>query len=71
MLETLEAETFCSGHADPVNRSAVNHHIEEMKKIQGKVKSLVEQGISLEEIKKGFPKNHAGLVEAIFNEIKK
>ncbi|MDH4258528.1 MAG: MBL fold metallo-hydrolase, partial [Candidatus Aminicenantes bacterium] len=54
MLETLDAEKFCSGHSDPVDRSAVKHHIEEMKQIQAKVKTLVEQGKSLEEVKKDF-----------------
>jgi len=71
MLKTLDAEKFCSGHAEPIDRSTVKHHIEEMKKIQGKVKSLVEEGMSMEEVKNAFPENHAGLVTAIFNEIKK
>ncbi len=71
MLETLDAERFCSGHSDPIDRSAVKHHIEEMKKIQAKIKSLMGQGKSLEEVKKEFDENHARLVEAIFNEIKK
>ena len=71
MLETLDAERFCSGHSDPIDRSAVKHHIEEMKQIQAKVKSLVGQGKSLEEVKKEFEENHARLVESIYNEIKK
>ena len=71
MLKTLDAERFCSGHSDPINRNAVKHHVEEMEKIQSKIKSLVEQGKSLEEVKKEFEDNHARLVEAIFNEIKK
>ena len=70
-LETLDAERFCSGHSDPIDRSTVKHHIEEMKKIQAKVKDSVEQGKSLEEVKHEFEENHARLVEAIFNEIKK
>ncbi len=71
MLETLDAERFCSGHSDPIDRSTVKHHIEEMKKIQAKIKSLVEQGKSLEDVKKEFEESHARLVEAIFYEIKK
>ena len=71
MLETLDAEKFCSGHSDPIDRSTVKHHIEEMKKIQAKIKSLVEQGKSLEDVKKEFDESHARLVEAIFYEIKK
>jgi len=68
MLENLDAVKFCSGHSDPIDRSAVQHHIQEMKTIQEKVKSLVEQGKSLEEVKKEFPENHAHLIESIFNE---
>ncbi len=71
MLETLKAERFCSGHSEPIDRNTVKHHIEEMKKIQGKIKSLVEQGKSLEGVKKEFDDNHARLVESIFNEINK
>lgn len=70
MLNTLEAEKFCSGHSEPVDRSAVKYHIEQMKKRQEKIKSLIEQEKSLEEIKKAFEENEARLVEAIFNEIK-
>lgn len=70
MLENIDAKKFCSGHANAIDRSAVKHHIEEMKAIQGKVKSLVEQGKSLEEVKKEFEENHGRLVESIFNEIK-
>ena len=71
MLETLDAERFCSGHSDPIDRSTVKHHIEEMKKIQAKIESLVGQGKSLEDVKKEFDESHARLVEAIFYEIKK
>ncbi len=71
MLETLKAERFCSGHSNPVDRNTVKKHIEEMKKIQGKIKSLVGQGKSLEDVKKEFDDSHARLVESIFNEIKK
>ena len=70
MMETLNAETFCSGHAELLNRGEIEHHIEEMKILQNKIKSLVEQGKSLDEIKAEFPENHARLVESIVNEIK-
>jgi len=69
MLKSLDAERFCSGHSEPIGREAIVHHIQEMKSIQEKVKSLVGQGKSLEEVKKEFPENHARLVESIFNEI--
>jgi glyoxylase-like metal-dependent hydrolase (beta-lactamase superfamily II) len=70
MLENIDAEKFCSGHSDPIDRSTIEHHIQEMKSIQGKVKSLLEQGKSLEEVKKEFPENHGRLIESIFNELK-
>jgi glyoxylase-like metal-dependent hydrolase (beta-lactamase superfamily II) len=70
MLENIDAQKFCSGHSDPIDRNMVEHHIQEMISIQGKVKSLVEQGKSLEEVKKEFPENHSRLVESIFNELK-
>lgn len=70
MLKNIDAKKFCSGHSDPIDRNTVEHHIQEMKSIQGKVKSLVEQGKSLEDVKKEFPENHGRLVESIFNELK-
>lgn len=70
MLENLDAEKFCSGHSDPIDRDTVAHHIEEMKTLQAKIESLIEQGKSLEDVKKEFPENHARLVESIFNELK-
>lgn len=70
MLENLDAEKFCSGHSDPVDRNTVEHHIEEIKTLQEKIKNLLEQGKSLEEIKGEFEDNHSRLVESIFNEIK-
>jgi glyoxylase-like metal-dependent hydrolase (beta-lactamase superfamily II) len=70
MLENIDADKFCSGHSDPIDRNTVEHHIQEMKSIQEKVKSFLELGKSLEEVKKEFPENHGRLVESIFNELK-
>jgi cyclase len=70
MLGTLDAEKFCSGHSEIADRSAVKNHIEQMKKRQEKVKTLMEQGKSLEEIKSEFEENEARLIESIYNEIK-
>ena len=71
MLKNIDAEKFCSGHSDPIDRNTIEHHIQEMKSIQEKVKSFFGQGKTLEEVKKEFPENHGRLVESIFNEIKK
>jgi glyoxylase-like metal-dependent hydrolase (beta-lactamase superfamily II) len=70
MLDDIEAETFCSGHSEPIDRKVIEHHIQEMKSIQEKVKTYVGQEKSLEEIQKEFPENHGRLIESIFNEIK-
>ena len=70
MLENIGAETFCSGHSDPIDRNMIEHHIQEMISLQEKVKSFLAQGKSLEEVKKEFPENHGRLVESIFNELK-
>lgn len=70
MLETLEAEKFCSGHGDIIDRQMVRGHIAEMKKRQDKVKALHETGKTIDEIKQEFEENEARLVEAIYNEIK-
>jgi glyoxylase-like metal-dependent hydrolase (beta-lactamase superfamily II) len=71
MLENIDAKIFCSGHSDPIDRNTIEHHIQEMKSFQDKIKSLVDQDKGLEEVKKEFPENHARLVESIFNELKK
>jgi len=70
MLETLDAENFCSGHSEMVDRQAIKRHIEQMKKRQEKVQKLIEKGLGLEEVKSEFEENEARLIEAIYNEIK-
>jgi glyoxylase-like metal-dependent hydrolase (beta-lactamase superfamily II) len=69
MLETLDAERFCSGHAEPVDRAGIEKHIAQMKSIQKKVGALVKEGKTLEETKVAFEENEGRLVEAIYNEI--
>jgi len=70
MLETLNAEKFCSGHSEIADREAIRSHIDQMKKRQEKVKALMEKGKSLEEVKSEFKENEARLIEAIYDEIK-
>ena len=70
MLETLDAEKFCSGHSDISGREQVKQHIEQMKQLQEKVKTLVAEGKTLEEIQGEFEQSYSRLVESIFNEIK-
>lgn len=71
MLATLDAEKFCSGHSEITDRSGVMNHIKQMKEMQEKVGTLIEKGQSMEQIKSEFKEDEAGLVEVIFNEIKK
>ncbi len=70
MLKTLDAEKFCSGHSEMVDRQTIKAHIDQMKKRQEKVKTLIGQDKGLEEIKEEFDDNEARLVESIYNELK-
>ena len=36
MLDALDAEKFCSGHSEIVNREAIQVHVEQMEKRQKK-----------------------------------
>lgn len=69
MLETLDAETFLSGHSDPVGRDEIKRHIQEMVERQNKVKELVSQDKTLEETLVEFDENESRLVTSIYNEI--
>ena len=70
MLETLDAEKFCSGHGKIVGREEIKNHISQMQERQEKIKSLMDKNKSYEEIKSEFEENEARLVESIYNEIK-
>ena len=69
MLDTLDAEIFISGHSDPVGRDEIKKHIQVMVERQSKVKELVSQGKTLEEVLGEFDKNESRLVTSIYNEI--
>jgi len=70
MLTTLDAEKFCSGHANVISRQAVKKHIKEIVSLQDKVKDLKAMGKKLAEIKAKFKENESRLIESIYNEIK-
>ena len=70
MLETLDAEIFCSGHSRPLDRKAVQRHIENMKTLQQKIIGMAGKNMSKEEILKQFAENRARLVEVIYKEVK-
>lgn len=69
MLETIDAEKFCSGHSEIVDRAAIKSHITKMKKMQAKVKELMKQGKNLEQVKAEFEQAESGLIESIYSEM--
>lgn len=69
MLETLDAEKFCSGHSDIKSREDIEQHLVDMKKLQEKIKSSVKEGKSLEAIQTNFKPDESRLVETVYNEI--
>jgi len=71
MLDTIEAEQFCSGHSEMTNRAGIENHIVQMEKRQEKVRALIAKGKNTEEIKSEFVESESRLIEAICNEIKK
>ncbi|MCP4723907.1 MAG: MBL fold metallo-hydrolase [bacterium] len=69
ILYTLDAEKFCSGHADVIDRQAIRDHIDGMKKRQSRIKAMMTLGHTLDEIKSHFHENESRLVTSIFNEL--
>jgi len=72
LLENVDAEIFCSGHSEIANREQVQNHINEVKKYQKKVKKMIKDGKTLDEIKNEFKnKNEMRLAESIYSELMK
>ena len=69
ILETLDAEKFCTGHSDIFGPEIVTKHLAQMKQRREKIKSLVQKKQTLDQIKAQFEDNEGRLVESIFNEI--
>jgi len=69
MLEKLDAETFLSGHSDPVGRAEIKKHIQEMEGRQEEVKVLVKDGKTQEEVLAKFTENEKRLVTSIYQEL--
>jgi cyclase len=53
-LLALDADTFISGHNDPLTKADIQGLLTAIEEKQAKVKVLIEQGKSLEEIKSAF-----------------
>ncbi|MHC4356708.1 MAG: MBL fold metallo-hydrolase [Planctomycetota bacterium] len=71
MLDTIAAERFCSGHSEMTDRSGIRKHIAQMKKRQEKIRALIADRKSTEEIKAEFAGSEARLIETICNELKR
>ncbi len=69
MLEMIDAERFCSGHSEIADRETIENHIDRMKKLQEKVRVLIGEQKSLDEIRAEFDESEAGLVQSIFDEL--
>jgi cyclase len=67
---TLDAEKFCSGHAEIKTRNDVKQHLAEITAFQKKVEELMKSGKSLDEIKTEFEENEGRLAESVYNELK-
>ncbi|MHC4843231.1 MAG: MBL fold metallo-hydrolase [Planctomycetota bacterium] len=70
MLETLDVEKFYSGHSEMISPKEIREHLGKMRLLQAKVKVLVEDGKTIEEVKSEFDESEERLVESIYNEIK-
>lgn len=70
MLETLDAEKFCSGHSEICSREDIQQHLIQIQELQKKVMAMAEQNKSLDEVIGNFKENEARLVTSVYNEVK-
>ncbi|MFC1651355.1 MBL fold metallo-hydrolase [Candidatus Latescibacterota bacterium] len=70
MLESTDADKFFTGHSGMINRTQIENHLEQMKQLQVKVKTLIAQNKTIAQIQSEFEENESGLVETIYNELK-
>ena len=71
MLQTLKSEKFCSGHSEMTDRQSIRNHLDQMQKRNKKIKTLIKERKSLEEIKSEFKENEARLIEAIYHDLRR
>jgi len=71
MLETIDAEKFCSGHSEMTDRDGIRRQISRMKQRQDKVEGLMARGKSTDQIKAQFDASEGRLIETICNELKR
>ncbi|MCG6186257.1 MBL fold metallo-hydrolase [Maribellus maritimus] len=71
LLATIDAEKFCSGHSEIKTRADIEKHLIEITALQQKIKNMVAEGKTQEEVKSAFAENESRLVESVYNEINK
>ncbi|MEZ5069566.1 MAG: MBL fold metallo-hydrolase [Bacteroidales bacterium] len=69
ILESVDAETYISGHSAPVGKEELIAHIAGVEKRQQKVKELMEAGMDLEAVLGEFEESEARLVTSMVEEI--
>lgn len=74
----LDADTFISGHSAPLAKADIRSVLASIEEKQAKVKALIQQGRSLDEVKKAFgledrpgqvTQRRPGLIEIIYQEL--
>ncbi len=75
---TLDADTFVTGHSEPLRKADIQNLVTSIEEKQAKVKGLMAQGKSLDEILAAFgqagapgqsPRRFSSLVEVIYQEL--
>jgi glyoxylase-like metal-dependent hydrolase (beta-lactamase superfamily II) len=69
MLETLDAETFLSGHSEPAGRADLKKHLQEMEARQEKVKVLLKDGMTQEKVLAAFDPSEKRLITSVYQEL--
>lgn len=73
-LLELDADVYLSGHAPPAGKEELRTLLASLEEKQARVKALIAEGKSLEEVKAAFgvsgePQRRPGLVEAIYRDL--
>ena len=69
MLAAIDAERFITGHSGITDRAGVKSGIDAMKSFQNRIRTLMGEKKSLDDIKKAFPAEDASVAEIVYKEI--
>lgn len=69
MLAAIDAEHFVTGHSGVTDRAGVRTSIDNMKAFQNRIRALMGEKKSLDDIKKEFPANASSVAEIVYKEI--